>query len=326
MHPLSALEDLDFYCRHFTDISLWTPYVQEVCRRHALPCEAVGIGVPGTYPVFLVAVAGRRRWVVKFFGRLFDGAQGFAAEREAGRLAGQDPNIPVARLAAAGELGTEGWPWPYLVFEYVPGISIGKVFDQVSLEDRLQAARVLGETVRCIHTLPLDGSPVFPNAHESYLRFLEQQRIGAAARQREWGSLPPGLIDQIDGFLPPLDTLVDRARPPHLIHADLTRDHLLGRWEDGRWTSLALIDFGDAMTGDLLYELAALHLDLFRGDPRMLAAFLDVYGLSPTRRADLPRKALATALLHRFDVFAGLPAETLRADTLDNLSQRVWEH
>ena len=61
------------------------------------------------------------------------------------------------------------------------------------------------------------------------------------------------------------------------------------------------------MTGDLLYELAALHLDLFAGDPRLLAAFLDAYGLPAAQRADLPRKALATALLHRSTCLPGCP-------------------
>ncbi len=324
MHPLSALEDFESYCRLFTDIALWSPYVQEVCRRHALPCEAVHTGVPGTCPVFLVSAAGARRWVVKFFGRLFDGAQCFAAEREAGRLAGQDARIRTAKLVAAGELGEEGWPWPYLVFEYIPGISLGEVFEQVTLEDRLLAARELGETVRRIHALVLEGSPVFPNTHQPYQRFLEQQRAGVEARHREWDSLPPRLIEQIHDFLPPSEALVDHARAPHLIHADLTRDHLLGRWENGRWTSLALIDFGDARTGDLLYELAALHLDLFAGEPRLLAAFLDAYGLPAAQRADLPRNALATALLHSFNVFAGLPAQVLQAETLAELAQNVW--
>src|SRR5512133_4057684 len=100
MHPLSALDDFDSYCRLFTDAALWTPYVREVCRRHSLPCQIVHLGVPGTCPVFLVD----QRWVVKFFGRLFDGAQCFAAEREAGRLVGQDPRIRTAKLVAAAAL------------------------------------------------------------------------------------------------------------------------------------------------------------------------------------------------------------------------------
>ena len=99
----------------------------------------------------------------------------------------------------------------------------------------------------------------------------------------------------------------------------------MGKLDGGRWTSLAIIDFGDAMTGDLLYELAALHLDLFHGERDMLAAFLRAYGIPEAGWPELARKALATALLHRFDVFANLPEGVLEGcATLADLAQRVF--
>jgi hygromycin-B 7''-O-kinase len=191
---------------------------------------------------------------------------------------------------------------------------------QVPLQNRLRAARELGDTVRRIHALPLQGSPVFPNSHAPYLRFLEQQRAGVVERQRAWGSLPSHLLAGIDEFIPPPEALVDRTRSPHLIHADLTRDHLLGRLENGRWTNLAIIDFGDAMTGSLLYELCALHLDLFGSDKRLLAAFLEAYDMSTLS----PRIALATVLLHQFNMFAALPEEMLEVETLEELAERLY--
>ncbi len=328
MKSLSALDDLDSYRRLFTDADFWSPYVRQVCERHRLSCVRVRTGVPGTCPVFIVAdSAGVDRWVVKFFGRLFDGAKSFAAEQEAGRLTGLDPDIRTARMVAAGQLKEDNkrdWPWPYLIFDYIPGTSIGEVMEQVSLQDRLRAARELGVTVRRIHTLPLQGSPVFPNSHVPYLRFLEQQLAGVAERQREWGSLPPHLLAGIDKFIRSPEALVDHTRPPHLIHADLTRDHLLGRLENGRWASLAIIDFGDAMTGDLLYELCALHLDLLGSDKRLLAAFLEAYGYAAGMSALSPCRALTTALLHQFNVFAAVPEETLQVETLEELAEVLY--
>ncbi len=345
MKSLSDLDDLDSYRHLFTDVDFWTPYVRQVCERHGLSGARIRTGVPGTCPVFIVAdSAGVDRWVVKFFGRLFDGAQGFAAEREAGRLSALDPEIRTAKMVAAGQLHAAGplhardislasrededdagdWPWPYLIFEYIEGVSIGEVMEQVSLQDRLRAARELGDTVRRIHALPLRGSPVFPDSWVPYLRFLEQQRAGVVERQRVWGSLPPCLLTGIDEFIPTPEELVGRTREPHLIHADLTRDHLLGRLENGRWTSLAIIDFGDAMTGGLLYELCALHLDLFGGDKRLLAAFLEAYGYAAGISALSPRGALATALLHRFNVFAAVPEAVLQVETLEELAERLY--
>jgi hygromycin-B 7''-O-kinase len=338
MDSLNDLEHQDGYVRLFTAVPFWSPYVRAVCQRHGLlPAEQaaackVRTGVAGTCPVFMVD----ERWVVKFFGRLFDGAAACAAEQAAGRLVGLDPAIRTARLVGSGALNEPGvdWPWPYLIYEYIPGVSFGEALEQISLADRLQTARELGDTVRRLHALPLAGSPVFRPSYQPYLAFLREQRAQVTQRQREWDRLPAHLLAQIEDFLPPLEALVDFSHPPHLIHADLTRDHLLGRFEfdptgSSSWRSLAVIDFGDARTGDLLYELSALHLDLFSGDLRLLAAFLEAYGLSPAERADLPRKALSTALLHQFNVFASLP-EALRTEirqvpSLADLAERLWQ-
>lgn len=318
---LSALETLDGYRRLFTDLPLWTPYVEEVLRRHGLqPLGPVRVGVPGTYPTFLVA----ERWVVKFFGRLFDGAQAFAAEQEAARLAAGDPGIRSVALAGAGELGMDGWPWPYLIFSFMPGASIGTRIEQIEPLERVQIAGELGDMIRRLHSLPLEGSPVFANTHAAYRQFLSEQRADVSERLRAWGSLPERLIAELDHYLPPLDEILDTRQPPHLIHADLTGDHLLGTIENGRWHTSALIDFGDARTGDLLYELGALHMDLFHHDRRLLSAFLDSYGMPRGLRAGLPRKALATALLHQFDLFGGITETARQSPNLETLAQRLF--
>lgn len=324
MDSLETLEDMDGYLRLFFDTTFWSPYVRQVCQREGLsPCETIRGGIAGTCPAFIV----EDRWLVKFFGRLFDGGPSFTAEQEANRLAAQDPGILPAPVISSGVLRPgEDWPWPYLIFRFIPGKSIGEQAEQVSGDDWLGIARTMGKITRRLHNLPIDGSTVFPNSYEPYLAFLAEQKARCVQNHREWGTLPAHLVDQIPGFLPPLDSLIDHTRPPHLIHADLTRDHLLGRVEDGRWQSLALIDFGDAMTGDLLYELVALHLDLFHGDQRLLKAFFEDYGLSEEKRKDLPRFAMATCLLHRFDPLSVLPRERLQVETLDQLAKKLWSY
>jgi Ser/Thr protein kinase RdoA (MazF antagonist) len=120
--------------------------------------------------------------------------------------------------------------------------------------------------------------------------------------------------------------LIDRRAPVHLIHADLTADHLLGELCNGKWVTRGIIDFGDAMVGNLLYELVALHLDLFRCDKHLLGIYLDAYGVNHAFRKALPRKAMSVTLLHRFDVLVSLPPGWLKdAPTLDHLAAVLWD-
>lgn len=323
MNDLSALETIDGYRRLFSDPVFWEPFVKQICQKHNLfPNDPVRIGVPGTCPAFIVA----ERWVVKFFGRLFDGAISFQREKEAARLTALDPAIRAVPAIAAGELGGDGWPWPYLIYPLIPGSSIGEQAAQINQKEWVKIAIEVGEIARRLHSLSLDDSMIFPNHMQEYRDFLDNQRSNCLNNHRNWGSLPQHMLVQLEKFLPHVDELVEPGSRAYLIHADLTRDHLLGQVHNGLWTTLALIDFGDAMTGNLLYELAALYLDMFHTEPRLLAAFLDAYGLSPAKREGLARKAMAVALLHQFNLMDFLTNEMRQLSSLDELAQRLWQY
>jgi hygromycin-B 7''-O-kinase len=306
------LKTQDEYVRLFTDAAFWTPHIEEVCRRHSLNCTGqVRGGLPGTYPTFIAS----QEWVIKFFGQLFEGEQSFQVEHEAARLLQEVDSLPVPALLGAGELFEqgEGWPWPYLIFEFIPALSLGEAAPPVPPEQMQEAARWMGAVVKDLHGISLRGSQVFPDDWAPFLAFLDRQRRECVQRHRAWGTLPPALIDQIEAYLLPVEELILPRERPHLIHADLTADHLLGSWQDQGWQPLALIDFGDAMTGSLYYELAALHQDMFRGQAGLLKAFLEGYGLEARQEEQFARKALCAALLHRFNMFpSDLEAHTLQ--------------
>ena len=271
-HPLNLLDDIENYRRLFTDAAFFRPVVEEICRRQGLaPCDRIRVGVPGTCPVFIV----EERWLVKLFGRLFDGGRSYTVEAAAASLLREHPTIPTPELLASGHLDLPGvdWPWPYLVFAFIPGVSLGEIRGQVGFADEMRLAREMGEWVRELHGMAIPPEGPFAQDWEAYLGLLDGQRAGCADRQREWGTLPAHLLEQIDAYLLPGADLRLPGEHPHLIHADLTEDHLLGRVTAGQWTSMALIDFGDARTGSLFYELGALHLSLFGADRRLLSAF-----------------------------------------------------
>jgi hygromycin-B 7''-O-kinase len=319
------LENITGYRHFFADADAWRPYVEQVCQRHALnPGRVIRIGVPGTCPTFIVDDL----WVVKFFGRLFDGDKSFQVELELGKWA-ESLSLPVPEIVAVGQLfqAAPGWQWPYLVFKFVPGESFGEVYEQVNLEDKLALARWMAELTLRMHQAALPTSKIFQPAWDTFVDLLQRQRTTYRQSFREWGCLPEALFSQLDDFLLPLDELVDTRSTPHLIHADLTADHVLGRLKGGRWNSLALIDFGDAMVGNFYYELVALHLDLFHGEKRLLAAYLDAYGLDEQTRRKLPVRAMNMALLHRFDVLGPVFEREPRlhqVSTLVELADVLW--
>jgi Ser/Thr protein kinase RdoA (MazF antagonist) len=265
--------------------------------------------------------------VVKLFGPLFEGGDCFEVERGVAGLLSAYPQLPAPRVLAEGRLlpGDPDWDWPYLIFEYRPGVGIGAAWAGLGEAARRAVAAEMGGWLRLLHGLEAPGDFLLQAGREDFTAFLAGQHANCAALAQGWGSLPAHLVEQVQDFLPALPELIPPDLPLGLIHADLTGDHLLGRVEGGRWRSTGWIDFGDARRGNLYYELAALHLDLFAGDRGALAECLRAYGFCPP--ANFPRLALSYCLLHQFNVFASAACQGLEwraIRTLEELAENLW--
>jgi hygromycin-B 7''-O-kinase len=333
---LESFNDRTTYSAHFMDPVFWQPYVHQVCQWNSLTCLEVTPGLPGTYPTFIVRLDSKAfpkpfgshagSLVVKFFGPPFGGPASFRIELALGRLlAGLSLPIPSPAILASGQLTSD---WSYLIFEHVRGLSIGQVRDQLSSDDWQSVAIRMGEYMRCLHTLTPAHLPDLPPAiqpsWDGYASFLSRQRLNCLAHHRAWDDLPAHLLGQLEDFVLPVERLIDFSAPPHLVHGDLTADHLLGRLESGGWQTLSIIDWGDAMTGNLLYELVAVHLDLFRSDKRLLRLCLEAYGQPGFFRHDFPRQALSLTLLHQFPMPRSFYTPHQDAKTLSELAERLF--
>jgi hypothetical protein len=101
----------------------------------------------------------------------------------------------------------------------------------------------------------------------------------------------------------------------------------VGELIQDEWRTRGVIDFGDARIGSFYYELAAVHLELFGGDKRLLRAFLDGYGLwvngalMGVSQAEFSHHALSTALLHQFNVFENVPEAIPNLGQIESLDQ-----
>lgn len=330
---LRLLTNRASYAAHFMDLRVWAPHIRLVCRRLGFGCEKIVPGVPGTFPTFIVEVSEEKTplskiaIVVKFFGPLYDGAGSFNIERDMGRWLEVNPlSIESPAILADGKLNHD---WQYLIFEYVGGVSIGRVREKLSVKDWVSIAHQMGEYTHRFHELTCHQQQELPRSiqpcMEKFTSFIEQQRVTCQANHQRWNDLPRQLVSQIEDFLLPLEQLIDLTAPPHLIHADLTSDHILGSIGEGVWRTLAVIDWGDAMTGNLLYELGALYLDLFHCDKNLLRACLEAYGLPRFYQHDFPRKALSMVLLHQFPMPAQVYAPFLEVKSLQELAVRLFE-
>lgn len=322
---LERLETVDGYRQYFMDVNIWRPHIQAVCRRHHLiPCQSIRAGLAGSFPTFIV----ENHWVVKFFGRFYGGEKAYETELQVNRLLQTKLVIPLPALLNCGKLSDDDptLVWHYLIFEYIPGNSIGEIYEQVCFDDKIALARNLGEATRQMIRLPLDHAPIFRSGLEDFTFFLHTQRDRCLTNHLQWHSLPSHLIEQIEDYLLPVETLVESRFPHGLIHADITRDHILGHIEADRWVTLGLIDFGDARVGNVYYDLPALHIDLFQCDKRLLRAYLEAYGF--WEREEFVHQAMSVALLHEFNIFAGLSENLPQADqaaTLSELAMWIWD-
>ena len=203
----------------------------------------------------------------------------------------------------------------------IEGRSLSAARDELSARDRRIAAGVLGEWVARLHSVPVPAQVLA--AHGSYSDFLSARRNGLAERLASWRSLPASLPRRVPAF-------VDRWMPADehvragtlLVHSDLHGDHVLGAGDP--WRAASIIDFGDAGSADPLYELGPLVTGALDGDRVLLAEFLRGYGWEIEDRETFARRALATALLHDFDVFSAWRERIASVRSLDELALRFF--
>ncbi|RSS84075.1 phosphotransferase [Streptomyces sp. WAC06614] len=254
-------------------------------------CGRLGLGgVPlvrfeaGSVPVYAVGEG----HVLKLFPAT--SAEDAVTEgRVLGYLQGRLP-VPTPRLYACGPCGNG---WQYVLMSRLRGDGLAEVWERLPQAGREGIVTEVGEALAALHALdatPLDGL-LGPG---DWGAFLDRQRGGAVARQRERG-LGEGWLEQIPEFLDSVALPRDPARV--LLHTEVMREHLLVE-PDGRRLS-GLFDFEPAMIGDPAYDFVAVGLFVTRGDPRLMGRLSAAYG----RRFD-PELLLAYTLLH---VYSNLP-------------------
>ncbi|MBD0695724.1 phosphotransferase family protein [Streptomyces sp. CBMA123] len=285
------------------DESVMRPGAEALCARLGVGGQPLERFAEGSVPVY--AVGGEH--VLKLFPAA-SARDGLAEGRVLARLRGALP-IPTPAVRAVGEY-VNGWR--YVLMSRLHGEGLAPAWPGIPRADRERIARDCGEALAALHAL--DAEPLADVLRPGdWPAFLDGQRAGAVARQRERG-LPEAWWEQIPDFLAaaPLPRTPQRA----LLHTEFMREHLITD-PAGGWRLTGLIDFEPAMIGDPAYDLVAVGLFTTRADPQLLGQLLTAYG-----RPFEPRLLMAYTLLH---VYSDLPwyLRELKpsARTLDDLAE-----
>ncbi len=297
---LPPVPDVAAYRKVHGDPSVWLDAVAEICRRHDLDAEDLYAECSGTNVVFRIRTG---PWI-KLFPPLW--LQDHARERTALAAARTVPGLTVPHIIETGTLED----WPYLVLSHVEGAAVGTVWADMTTAERVDVARQVGALMARLHEVdPRACAAIAPD----WDAWVADALASTVARQRGHGLDEVWAADLTSWIeaLPPMG--LEAGDEPVFLHADLTDDHIFVRRDEGRWRVTGLIDFGDAMVGDRLYEFATPLVFLCQRRPREQAALLEGYGwrtadLTPAR---LDRMA-AWCLLHRWGrlpAYVGLTPE-----------------
>ncbi|GLW98013.1 aminoglycoside 3'-phosphotransferase/choline kinase family protein [Microtetraspora sp. NBRC 16547] len=279
--------------------------VLALCQHLGLTGEVVAFD-EGSLPVYAVG----DDLVIKLYPPLY--LDELPIERDVLSALEGHLSIPTPGAKEAGEFHG----WGYILMDRLHGEDLKRAWPKIPRHERERLARQLGKVLAELHAItPPDvlGPP-------DWAAFRAERAAATAAQNRRRG-LDQTWLDQIPAFLDSVDL---EPGEPVLLHTEFMNVHVLVQEEAGAWRLSGLFDFEPAMRGAREYDLVAVGIFLTRGDRSLMRTFLDGYGYPEERRAALPRKVMAYALLHVYShlpwYFREVPASG--ATTFDELADR----
>jgi hygromycin-B 7''-O-kinase len=282
---LPAVADrADFSRARQLPVDDWRPALQALAARHGLPDEPLERFSSGCTPVFGVGL----RYVVKFVPRHM--APVVQREAECLRYFADQTNLPVARLVAEGTLED----WYYVVSSRLPGEQFDRVWPRLNPPEQMRLAGDFGRLLRALHQIPVGalrpGGIVWAQFYDS--------AVASWTTRRDLDRLPETL--RVDG--PRFLAAAEAARtdgPVVLLHGDLAPENALVEHDATGWRFSGLLDFGNAMAGDPLFDLTAPTVLLAPGQAEVVDRMLAGYGgLDSPRAGVLRTRLMALTLIH----------------------------
>ncbi len=239
-------------------------------------------------------------------------------EAEALRLVPLDGPVAIPTLLALDML--DGWT--VLLLRRLPGTILSEQWPSLSGSQRAELAAQLGAVAAWLHRVEVPpGSPL---AYD-WAAHIESE-AEAAPQQLAQDGAPAELQDSWPTFLRSVGPLPSPGSAPVLLHGDLSVANVLVREDTaGRWRVTGLLDFGDASLGEFTHDWLSPGVHNFGGDPAVVGAFCDGYGLPTSQRTSaLQAHLLARSLLYYGWRYLRHKSPLQGATTWQEVASIVW--
>lgn len=278
----------------FQSIAAFSPLIEEILCRHALPAAPVRHCTPGTNAVFRVG-----GYVVKIFAPRESGLESEAEARtEYFSVArAKALGVPVPTPVAEGVLDDK-YRFPYLVTEFVDGAPFEVCAAAMTPQEKTAAARRLRALTDRLNTPCADFNGI--------------DVIRDRTRRKCWAPFPKRFQRERDAWAAAHD-FGERV----FVHGDLGEDNLLVTGD-----GLCILDFADAVLAPRSYEQALVAAELFAFDGDFLRGYFA--DLSAAEIAEICFEGLA---IHDFggDIVCGRLGTPERFAGLSDLRERLDE-
>jgi len=175
------------------------------------------------------------------------------------------------------------WRWPYSIQHFIPGVAVEKCLSELDKSQRIKIAHYVGKVLKYFHSLPISEHPSISKMRDPWEWFygsLSYEYSHFRERQVEFKTFDEETITRILEYLPKEISFLYLDREPKFIHSDITVENLIGSVNpDGIFEPKTVIDFSDSRCGDPVYELVAIHVDIFKCDKELLYELMVSYGL-----------------------------------------------
>ena len=182
----------------------------------------------------------------------------------------------------------------YLLMSALEGEDLVEVWKDVSLDNRLQIFKELGEKIYAMHSV--DPGDLAPYCDE-WNSFLDQQIENCVRRQEKQG-LRKEWLSQVAPWIESVDWVAEKKKEKVILHTEIMRDHLKVVKAKGEWKLSGIFDFGDATVGPKEYDFISVGCLATGGVPELLQAFFNGYGYQPQK--NFSEMMMAYVLIHKY--------------------------